>query len=123
MGIGTGAAVGVADQLIQNRDERAKRNAAAAGETLSMWKEVGTYYNYGLPVAVVLASAMGWLPGIWQERLAVAAGAVAGRKATFTLTKAQQSLPWRPMQPAARSVGAPPARRTLDQEFAGTGIV
>jgi hypothetical protein len=112
----------VVDQLIQNRDERARRNDIAAGKTPSIWREVGTYYNYGVPIAVVAASAMNVIRGPWIDRLATLGGALAGRKVTFTMTKAEQNLPWRPMPHPSPSPRAP-ARRTLDEEFAGTGIV
>ena len=98
LSVGTGAVVGVADQYLQNWDEKRARAAIAAGNKLSFWKEAGTYLNYGGPIAAVVATGLGYLKGDWATRALTAGGQLAGRKAVFHFTKATQATPWRPMR-------------------------
>lgn len=96
-GLGVGGVGGALDQLVQNRDEKQRRTDAAAGRAISMWKEFGTYYNYGVPLAVVIAAATNTIRSTrWLDRLTTLGGALAGRKITAQVTKAEQSAPWRP---------------------------
>lgn len=90
---GVGGGAGVADQFVQNWDEKRKR----ADPTLSRWKEGGTYLNYGVPIAAVFALAFGLLREPWASRAVLVGSQLAGRKATYTLTKAAQSAPYRPV--------------------------
>lgn len=92
MNVGVGGGTGVVDQLVQNWDEKRKRSEP----TLSRWKEGGTYLNYGVPILSILALAMGWLSEPWASRAVLLGSQLAGRKATYTLTKAAQSAPYRP---------------------------
>ena len=80
--VGVGGAVGVVDQLIQNRDTKKLIETPDA----SMWKQYGTYYNYGVPILAILATAFGYLRGDWATRSIVAGSQLAGRKATKQLT-------------------------------------
>ena len=93
MDVGVGGGAGVADQLVQNWDERRKR----ADPTLSRWQEGGTYLNYGVPILAVLGLAFNFLREPWASRAILAGSQLAGRKATYTMTKAAQSAPYRPV--------------------------
>lgn len=118
--VGTGAVAGVADQLIQNMDEKKKREDVAAGRASSIWKQIGTYYNYGLPIVIIAAAAAGALKGAWLERMLPIAGQLAGRKVTAQVSKVQQAAPWRPYSPAPRSPApqsAAPVERSYQQGF------
>ena len=91
--VGLGGAAGVGDQLLQNWDEKRKR----AEPTLSFWKQGGTYLNYIAPALSVVALAMGWLKDPWGEKAVLVGAQLAGRKATYTMTKAVQSAPYMPV--------------------------
>ena len=93
MDVGVGGGAGVADQLVQNWDAKRKR----ADPALSLWQEGGTYLNYVAPAVAVVALAMGWLREPWASRVVLAGAQLAGRKATYTMTKAEQSAPYRPV--------------------------
>ena len=116
MDVGVGGASGVADQLIQNWDEKRKR----AEPTLSRWKEGGTYLNYGVPILAIMGLAFGFIKEPWASRLVVAGSQLAGRKATYTMTKAAQSAPYTPVlnyQPMH-----PPVPQTQKPGFEWVGI-
>jgi len=118
MDVGVGGGAGVADQLVQNWDEKRKRT----DPTLSRWQEGGTYLNYGAPILSVVALAMGWLREPWASRAVLAGSQLAGRKATYTLTKAAQSAPYRPVpnyKPAPRAQA--PVGRSYQPEFEPAG--
>ncbi|MDP2729124.1 MAG: hypothetical protein Q8O55_01420 [Dehalococcoidales bacterium] len=92
----TGAVAGVADQVVQNMDEKRALDERAAGrlavdKKLPLMQQFGTYLNYGVPILTVLASAMGWVKGDVETRLVTAAGQLAGRKATHQLTTGAKS--------------------------------
>lgn len=91
-----GGAVGFGDQIAQNSDEKRVREAQAAGKTLSMWKQVGTYLNFFAPAAALLLYAGGVVKGEWGEKSILLGSQLAGRKAAYKATKAVQSAPWRP---------------------------
>ncbi len=115
----TGLVAGMGDQLITNQDEKKKREAAAAGTTVSLFKQIGTYYNYVLPIGIVVACAANAVRGAWADRLVTVAGQLVGRKVTAQVTKAEQSLPWRayPARTAPAPRATPPAPRTYQDEF------
>ncbi len=127
----TGLAAGVADQLIQNNDEKSKRAFVAipanAGKTLSIWKQIGTYYNYGLPIVLTVACAADAVKGAWADRLMTVAGQLIGRKATAQITSATQSAPrrgpaeWRPLNIPQRQRASSPAERTYELELETVG--
>jgi hypothetical protein len=81
---GLGAAGGVVDQIVQNVDE--KREADAHAKTAVM-KQIGTYVNYGLPLLNVVGVATGFLKGDWATRTTVMTAQLAGRKATWQISK------------------------------------
>jgi len=83
--VAVGGAVGAVDQLIQNEDD--KRAAAAPNGKLSIVKQYGTYYNYGVPILSILGVAFGFLKGDWATRAVVAGSQLAGRKITSQVTK------------------------------------
>ena len=99
----TGAVAGAVDQIVINQDEKSKRTEAAAGKTLSIWRQISTYYNYMLPLGIVVACAADAVKGAWADRLVTVAGQLAGRKAIAQVTKVSQSAPWRPYVPRAPS--------------------
>lgn len=99
-----GAVAGAVDQVLTNRDEKAKREAAASGKPISMFKQVGFYYNYILPAGLVIACAADMLKGPMADRLITVAGQLAARKATAQITSATQSAPWKAYAPAAAPV-------------------
>ena len=89
--LGTGAAAGVGDQLIQNWDERralAARTAGtlAADKKLPIMKQAGTYLNFGVPILGVVGVATNFVKGDWATRLVTIGGQLAGRKVTHQLT-------------------------------------
>ncbi len=96
MDVVTGGVAGVADQLVQNWDEKralAERAAGtlAATKKLPVMKQGGTYLNYGVPILAILATAMGWVRGDMSTRLATVAGQLAGRKLTHQFTTGSTS--------------------------------
>jgi len=116
MNAGVGGGAGVADQLVQNWDSKRKREDPA----LSLWQEGGTYLNYGLPILAVMGLAFGFLREPWASRAVIAGAQMAGRKATYTMTKAEQSAPYRPLpnyQPKS------PVPQTQKPGFEKVGIV
>jgi len=92
MNVGVGGGAGVVDQLVQNWDEKRRRT----DPTLSRWQEGGTYLNYGVPILAVLGLAFDFLKEPWASRAILAGSQLAGRKATYVMTKAAQSAPYRP---------------------------
>jgi len=90
MDVVTGGAVGVVDQLLQNQDDKRAAEKLAAGTTLGMMGQYGTYYNYGLPLLAIVANAMGWVKGDWAARLTTAGSVLAGRKVTWQFTKRKE---------------------------------
>ena len=118
MNVGVGGGAGVADQLVQNWDEKRKRTDPALGR----WKEGGTYLNYGVPILAVLGLAFNFLREPWASRAILAGSQLAGRKATYTLTKAAQSAPYRP-QPNYLPQGKSPVPQTQKPGFEKVGIL
>lgn len=102
-----GAPVGVVDQVLQNQDEKRRREAEAAGTPFNIWKHFGTYYNYGVPVLAIVGVAMNFLKGDWGTRAVTAGFQLAGRKVTYQMTKATQAAPWHRLPPNP-SPAAPP---------------
>lgn len=117
--VAVGGVAGMGDQLVQNFDEKKRREAEAAGEKLSLWKQAGTYLNYGVPILAVVGAATGFLKGAWADRLILVGSQLAGRKVTYTVSKATQATPWVPRTPALAA--RPPAARSYDQEFQSAG--
>jgi hypothetical protein len=100
--IGSGA--GVADQLVQNYDEkRALKYRAlpandpayvAPDKKMPLMKEIGTYVDFGLPLLDVVAVAAGWVKGPMADVLITAAFQMAARKLTHRLsTKSTSAVP------------------------------
>lgn len=116
MDVGVGGGAGVADQLVQNWDAKRKRENPA----LSLWQEGGTYLNYVAPAVAVVSLAMGWLREPWASRAVLAGAQLAGRKATYTMTKAEQSAPYRPLP---NYLPRPPAPQTQKPGFEKVGIL
>lgn len=91
--MGTGAAAGVIDEIINKKDidrlpDYNAKSGQAAVTQIPWQKRIGTYYSYGVPLLAVGAIAMNKLPGVWATRLAVVGGQLAGRQATkATLNK------------------------------------
>lgn len=113
--VGVGGAAGVADQLAQNWDEKRLR----ATPTLGIWKEGGTYLNYVLPILAVLGLAFGFLSEPWATRAVLIGSQLAGRKATYRMTKAVQSAPYMPA-PNYRPLPSPvPQTQKPGFEFVG----
>lgn len=90
--VGIGAGIGAADQLIQNWDEKRE---AEAGVKLPVYKQAGTYFNYGFPIGAVIAAAFGFLKGEMATRLITAGSVLAGRKGTWYVTK-RRGVAWTP---------------------------
>ena len=120
--VGVGGVAGVGDQLIQNEDD--KRAAAAPGGKLAIMKQYGTYYNYGVPLLAVVATAMGWVSGAWATRAVVAGSQLAGRKATKQITKKATPVPYGSWQrdAAAKAAAAARARAGGSATPAGVGL-
>jgi len=81
---GVGAGAGIVDQVVQNFDDKRESNAHAK---LPFFKQVGTYVNFGLPLVNLGLVAAGILKGDWPARTTVASAQLAGRKATWQVTK------------------------------------
>ncbi len=81
---GLGAVGGVADQIVQNVDDKREGDAHAK---LPIMKQIGTYVNYGLPLLNVVGVATGFLKGDWATRSTVLTAQLAGRKATWQISK------------------------------------
>lgn len=114
--VGVGAVSGVADQLVQNWDEKRRRTEPS----LSFWKQGGTYLNYGVPILAILAMAMGWGSDAITSKGILVGSQLAGRKATYTMTKAAQSAPYRKSN-AYHEKG--PVGQTQKQGFEKVGII
>jgi len=120
-----GGALGAGDQLLQNQDEKRGLEARAAGtlaagKKLPIMGQIGTYYNYGLPIVAILATAMGWVKGDMATRLVTAGAQLAGRKGVHQMTTGANSptpsaayTAWQRAQAAANaSRGATTGMRT-----------
>lgn len=82
-----GGAAGAIDQVLQNQDEKRETEK---GEKLGIMAQYGTYYNYGVPIVAILATAFGFLKGDWASRAVIAGSTIAGRKATWHITKRER---------------------------------
>ena len=117
-----GAPAGVLDQVIQNQDEKRRREDEAAGVPFSIWKHFGTYYNYGIPALAIVGVAMNFLKGDMARRAVTAGFQLAGRKVTYQMTKATQATPWRQYIPP-QSSGPPVPQTPQKPGFQKVGIV
>jgi hypothetical protein len=117
-----GGGAGAIDQVIQNQDETRRREDEAAGKEFSMWKAYGTYFNYGIPILAILGVAFDFLKGDWATRAVVAGSQLAGRKVTYTMTKATQSAPWRRYNPPGGGVRPPVPQSPQKPGFEKVGI-
>jgi len=81
--VAVGGGAGAVDQLVQNADDK----RIAAKPDLGMLSQYGTYFNYGVPILAILATAFGFLRGDWATRGVLVGSQLAGRKATYKLTK------------------------------------
>lgn len=86
-----GGGSGVADQLLQNQDDKRAAARQAAGQKLGIMSQYGTLLNYVTPILGIGAIAMGWLKGDWATRVAVAGSQLAGRKGTWQMTKRKET--------------------------------
>lgn len=118
VGASSGIAAGAVDQLVQNWDEK----RVSAEPTLPIWQQGGTWLNYILPAALVLAVGTGYLKNDWfNEQGVTIAGQLAGRKVTHRFTKGPNS-PFpspAPYSVWSRARAAAPAPQTTQPEFAG----
>lgn len=74
-----GGGAGTIDQLVQNADDK---------RAVDIFSRYGTYYNYGVPILAILATAFGYLKGEMATRFITAGAQLAGRKVTHQVTKA-----------------------------------
>lgn len=106
--VAVGGAAGAIDQVVQNQDEKRE---AAAGAKLGIMSQYGTYYNYGVPILAILGAAFGFLRGDMATRLITAGSTVAGRKATWAITKRERVVAYTRFQKKTLSGGGgTPAR-------------
>ena len=123
--LGIGAVAGGVDQWVQNADEKRGLDARAAGtlaadKKLPVSKQIGTYYNYGVPILAVLATAMGWLKGDMATRFVTAGGQLASRKMVHQFTTgAGSNVPSAAYTAWQR---AKTAQRSYDPEFDKTVV-
>lgn len=82
--LGVGAVAGVADQVVQNWDDKREADAHAK---LPFFKQAGSYVNFLLPVVNLGLVAAGMVKDRWAVRTTVASAQLAGRKATWDITK------------------------------------
>ena len=93
---GTGAVAGVGDQLISKWD--VNRAVSAGGQKLKWYKRAGTYYNYGVPLAVLGLSMMRMIRGDMETRLMTIGGQLAAREITEAFQDRKlTAAPYRPM--------------------------
>lgn len=85
--VAVGGGVGAVDQLVQDQDEKREAAATTAGKKFGIMSQYGTYYNYGVPILAIFATALGFLKGDWATRAVVAGSQLAGRKVTKQVTK------------------------------------
>jgi hypothetical protein len=85
--VGVGGILGAIDQVIQEHDDKEAKKWIAANSTTAKpvtqyppFKQIGTYFNYGVPIAAIAAASMGYVNGQLQTELLTAGGALAGRK-------------------------------------------
>ena len=78
----TGGVAGILDQRIHDWDEERRVEEVMA--------QAGTYYNYGLPIIILILAAFGILKGDWLNRLMTAGAQLAGRRATYQIVKPNQ---------------------------------
>ena len=89
--VGVGAAAGVIDQLAQNWDNKREEES---GEKLTVFKQAGTYVNYGVPLAALALTVFG-MDNEWTSRALIAGSTMAGRKATYQMTKQSSAVTFR----------------------------
>ncbi|MBA7635588.1 hypothetical protein ES703_43192 [subsurface metagenome] len=87
-----GGVAGVGDQLIQNWDDDREKEK---GEKLGIMAQGGTYYNYGIPILAIIGSAFNFLRGDMAMRVITAGSTLAGRKATWHVTKRERVVAYR----------------------------
>ncbi len=116
MDVGVGAVAGVGDQLIQNQDDNRE---ATAGEKLAIMKQYGTYFNYGVPLAAIFATAFGWVKGDMATRLVTAGAQLAGRKVTHEMTHKAVATPVASWSQWRRNPEAEAQARAAAMEAAG----
>ncbi len=77
-----GGIAGVADNMAQTYDEKRALEYAAAnpGKSLSFWRQFGTYLNFGLPIAGVVAANFVRMSDENLARISLVGGQLAGRK-------------------------------------------
>jgi len=105
-----GGAAGTIDQLLQNQDEKRE---SEKGAKLGVMSQYGTYYGYGIPLFAILGSAFGILRGDWATRAIAVGSTLAGRKATFQITKKDRVVAysrWQRQSPNPKGGTPTPAR-------------
>lgn len=87
--VGIGMAGGALSQLAENADAKRQAERVAGGqEPLKLLEQVGTYVDFGLPLLGVLGVASGFIRSDMVNYSVLAAGgALAGKRATWMLTK------------------------------------
>lgn len=94
--VGVGAAAGVVDQLVLNRDEkeedRRHRLVATdkaflpANKKLPIISRFGTFYNFGVPILALAGVVTGYLKGDNATKALIVGGQLAGREGTQLAT-------------------------------------
>jgi hypothetical protein len=89
-----GGVAGVADQFVQNEDDKRRAARKAGGLAFPIMSEFGTYLNYGVPLVTIIAGAAGYLRGENLTKACVIGGQMAGRKGMYSFThKKGSTLP------------------------------
>lgn len=105
--VGVGGGAGVVSKLVEDWDaERARQGGAKTALS-----EIGTYVDYGLPIAGILGSWAGFIRGDMETRVITAGSVLAGRRATGKLKKGG-GVSWRPKPAYNPPAPTPPAART-----------
>jgi len=113
-----GGALGAVDQLVQNKDEQRE---AEKGEKLPVMQRFGTYYNYGIPILSIIATALGHLRGDWATRMVTAGSMLAGRKIVYQV--GAKPAPWtawsrnRQLEAQRRAAEAAKAAKRASQQI------
>jgi len=116
--VAVGGVAGVADQVLQNQDEKREQEK---GEKLAIMSQYGTYFNYGVPLLAVIGTAFGFLKGDWATRLITVGSTVAGRKATWHITKRERVVTYSrwtrdsALQAQRQAAARPPPRAARPQ--------
>lgn len=110
--VGVGAVAGVADQLLQNLDDKRETDQ---GAKLPVYKQWSALLDFAMPVIGIGAVAMGAVSGNWATRVATMGSQLAGRKVTWEISKRNRVVAYTVYRAGDKNkpAGSPPAPPAL----------